>query len=177
MKQSDIQASILRIFAQHRETPDAPFEQEKFLDFLMADNRPLSKLRNSFRGLWRLNGFYDALQLECVVCFEDGVAEKSWSASQLAAHIAEKKKNPAAQKALVNKRLKRAERNLYFEPLKLAMFVIGPLALVLYAVARKLGADALAHVFPVLGLAALGFCCSITRREAALYRKLRKLME
>ena len=157
MPQKDIHAAILRIFARHREAPDAAFDEGKFLDFLMADNRPLASVRNSFRGLWRLNRFYDALQLECVVCFEQGISEKSWTVTELAAHIAEKKQNPAAQKSLVTKRLKRAEANLYFEPVKFMIFLITPLTLFPAAIAVKIGAYFVAAVFALLGLADLGF--------------------
>jgi hypothetical protein len=147
------------------------------LNFLMADNRALNKLRDSFRGLRRLNKFYDALQLECAVCFEDGVAEKNWTVAGLAEHIAQKKKNPAAQKALAAKRVKRAERNLHFEPLKFTLFVIGPLALVLGALALKIsGSLPLALVFPALGIVAAGGIYRLTWRELAFYRKLGKLI-
>jgi len=178
MKHADIHAAILRVFRQHREAPDAPFVEEKFLDFLMADNRPLNKSRDSFRALWRLNGFYDALQLECAVCFEEGIAEKNWSVDSLTRHIAEKKKNPAAQKALVTKRTKKAERNLHFEPVKLTIFAIGPATLILYALFYKAsGGSSLALIFPALGLSAVGFCYNITLREMRLYRELGRLLE
>lgn len=178
MSQADIQAAILRVFAQHRENPAASLDAENLASHLMADNRPLDKVRNSFKALRRLNAFYGALQLECAVCFEDNIAEKNWSVESLAEHIAAKKKNPSAQKALVTKRIKRAERNLHFEPVKFAIFVIGPIALILFMLALKIsGSLPFALVFPALGIAAVGGLYRITWGELAFYRKLGQLIQ
>ncbi len=105
------------------ENPDASLDAKNLASNLMVDNRLLDKMREQFQGASGARRVYDALRLECAVCFEDNIAEKNWSGQRrLPEHIAAKKKNPSAQKALVTKRIKRAERNLHFEPVKFAIF-------------------------------------------------------
>src|SRR6185436_2700382 len=148
-KEKDIELAIIKTFNLARQAQDSSFDEERFLDFLMKDNRPLKDVRNSFRALRRLNKFYDLLQLECGVCLDLDDSEKNWSVRKLTSHIAKKKNNPSAQKTLVKKRCDRAVSNMFYEPVKFGLFVIIPVTVVLYGTFHT---TPFGLVFPVLGL-------------------------
>jgi hypothetical protein len=66
---ADTRARIIQQFEKHRMTPGTPYEESRFLDFLLANPNSRNAVRNSFRGLRRLNAFLDEVQLEFGVCF------------------------------------------------------------------------------------------------------------
>jgi hypothetical protein len=169
-----IRATILSVFDRHRERPGAPFEEARFLHFLMADNRPLKDVRNSFAGLRRLNAFYDALQLDCAVCLDVNAPEKDWSVDALAWLIAEKKANLQAQKVLVRKRVEQANANVLYEPLKFGLILIVPTVALAWAVS---GGGMVGRVALALGVVVELAIYLIARREAQYYAKLRRVIE
>jgi hypothetical protein len=132
MDEKRARGAILASFEKHREKPGTHFDAEEFLDFLMADGRPLGDVRNGFGGLKRLMAFYDTLQLECAVCLESQDMERSWSVDRLADRILQKKKNLAAQRGIARRRLENAERCLISEPLKFGLFLILPAFFILW---------------------------------------------
>ncbi len=174
MTEQEAHELVLRVFAEHRDVPDQWFEEERFLDFLVAGGRSLERLRNSFSGLRRVNAFYDSLQLESGVCFELGAEDKNWSVRKLAQHLVKKRQNPAAQKTLVRKRYERARRDMWFAPFGFALFPVGALVVLLSAV---LGGFGLAWVALVFGAAALGGVFELCRRRALFYRRLKARIE
>jgi len=169
-----IRTTILSVFDRHRERPRAPFEEARFHHFLMADNRPLRDVRNSFTGLRRLNAFYDALQLDCAVCLDVNVPEKDWSVDALARLIAEKKANHQAQKVLVRKRVEQANANVLYEPLKVGLILIMPAVALAWAVS---GGGIVGGIALALGLVVELAIYLIARREAQYYKKLRRVIE
>lgn len=126
MTEKTTRDAILAAFEKHREEPGGHCDETRFLDFLMADGRRLAEVRNGFRSLARLNAFYDTLQLSCGVCLGADDAEKSWAVSALAAHIDGKKGNRAAQLALVKKRLKAAEGEIFGGTGRILFFILLP---------------------------------------------------
>ncbi len=162
--------AILNAFEKHREKPGADFNEEEFLDYLMADGRPLGDVRNGFAGLRRLNRFYDMLQLDCAVCLEYQDMESSWAVDGLAARILRKKMNPAAQRGLARRRLETAERNLISEPLKFGLFLILPAFFVLWSFfSNDVGAGLV--LFLLAALVIFGIY-HLQRRELAYARLL-----
>ena len=121
-----------------------------------------------------MNAFYDALQLECIVCFDLNTAEKDWSVDKLATFIAEKKMNPQAQKLLVRKRIEQANANVLYEPLKFGLVLIVPVV----ALAWGLSGGGLAGwVALALGVVVELAIYLIARGEAQYYAKLRRVIE
>jgi hypothetical protein len=62
---------VLALFERHRATPGAPFEPERFLDYLLAEPRKPRAVHDSFRGKWRFHAFLDEVQMEFGVCFNN----------------------------------------------------------------------------------------------------------
>jgi len=133
MQEKDIRAAIIRSFEEHREKPDAPFEEANFLNFLMADGRALQDLRNGFAGLKRLNAFYETLQLECSVYLDTNETELSWSVGSLAERIAQRQENAQRQVGLAKGRVEATELAVKMEPAKFGLFLILPAIFILWS--------------------------------------------
>jgi hypothetical protein len=65
----DIRDQILAIFEEHRQTPGAPFEESRFLEFLLSHPKGKRPVHNSFRGLRRYNAFLEQVQMQFCVYF------------------------------------------------------------------------------------------------------------
>lgn len=82
---------IIELFERHRETPGAPYDENRFLDYFLAEPR---QLHNSFRGLRRFNAFIEEVQLEFAVCFSLKDWESNYSVKQFAARVAKLQQSP-----------------------------------------------------------------------------------
>lgn len=133
MQEKDIRAAILRVFEKHREKPGEAFQEDNFLDHLMADGLAFEEVRNGFAGVRRLNAFYKELQDECGVFLDQDDTEVSWPVDRLAERIARRRENTTAQVTFAKQRLAAAEQGLIFEPLKFGLFLILPAILVLWS--------------------------------------------
>jgi hypothetical protein len=60
---------VLFHFESCRAAPGTPFEEERFLDYLIANPSSERAAYNSFSGLRRLNRFIDKIQIEFAICF------------------------------------------------------------------------------------------------------------
>ena len=69
MEEESDRARIVELFERHRARPGAAYDEQHFLDFLLAEPRKARSVYNSFRGLRRLNAFIDDVQLEFGICF------------------------------------------------------------------------------------------------------------
>lgn len=144
--------------------PDAPF-----LHLLLAGAKNISNVRNSFRGIWRLNAFMDDLQLTAGVCFGVNDDEREWTPEGLAAHIDQKKANPVAQKTLVNKRMKQARQYCVDGMVKSVLFLSLPLGVFFcYAFAGGILRAAGLLVAAAPSLVVFWLCV----RDVLLYRRL-----
>ena len=74
-----VREPVLALFKRHRARPGSPFDEEHFLDFLLANSKQVGAVKNSFRGLRRFNAFIDATQLEFVVFFSIKDREANYS--------------------------------------------------------------------------------------------------
>ena len=80
---SAIKEKVLELFHQHRQNPNLPFEEEYFLDFLLAQKIKQGSIRNSFRGLAKYNRFMESLQLEYSICLKVEDKQKNYSVDEL----------------------------------------------------------------------------------------------
>lgn len=86
--ESLIRDKVLETFERHRATPGAPFDESRFLDFLIDAPKKPRAIHDSFGGLRRFNGFLDELQMEFAVCFSLKDRELSYSLEQFVERIA-----------------------------------------------------------------------------------------
>ena len=62
-------ARIAELFEKHRAAPGATYDEDHFLDFLLANPKEKRAVFNSFRGLHRFNAFLDEVQYVFGICF------------------------------------------------------------------------------------------------------------
>jgi hypothetical protein len=82
-------AKVLELFEKHRAAPGAPFEEQRFLEFLIADPKKPRAVYDSFRGLRRFNAFINDVQLELAVCFSQKDREANHSLTKFVERVAE----------------------------------------------------------------------------------------
>ncbi|MEM8888816.1 MAG: hypothetical protein AAGD28_12605 [Bacteroidota bacterium] len=105
-----IQEKVLEIFQEHRQNPNLPFEEEHFLDFLLAKKIKAGSIRNSFRGLSRYNRFMEAIQLEFGICLKVEDKQKTYTLNEFVLKVEEMLANPKSSKAAMRYLLKSAIR-------------------------------------------------------------------
>lgn len=85
----DLRSRVLLHFEKYRAIPGASFEEERFLDYLLANPSGSRAAYNSFEGLRRLNRFIEAVQLEFSVCFSMADRDRNYALEQFIARIRE----------------------------------------------------------------------------------------
>jgi len=150
----DLRARVLSHFERHREMPGASFEEERFLDYLLANPAGSRAAYNSFEGLRRLNQLIEAIQLEFAVCFSMADRDQNYALDQLVGRIRDLQ--ASRQSSLASLRNRKKHRfgwtavifgNLLAFPLWMAGF----------------------HWTPVAGWALLGICIAATAMMVRLY--------
>ncbi|MEL6256566.1 MAG: hypothetical protein AAFR87_31480 [Bacteroidota bacterium] len=102
-----IQDKIREIFQEHRQNVNLPFEEEHFLDFLLAKDIKVGSIRNSFRGLARYNRFMEAIQMEFGICLKVADKEKTFALDEFVEKVEEMLANPQSSKAAMRYLLRR----------------------------------------------------------------------
>lgn len=84
---------IIELFEKHRATPGAPYDDDHFLDFLLANPKSRRAVYNSFRGLRRFNAFVDEVQFEFAVCLSMEDREANYPLSRFVSRVLELRKS------------------------------------------------------------------------------------
>ena len=84
---------VVELFERHRATPGAPYEEQHFLDFLLASPGQVRAVYNSFRGLRRFNAFVDDVQLEFAICFSMKDRDANYSLPKFVDRVVELEKS------------------------------------------------------------------------------------
>lgn len=90
---------VLELFEAHRQQPGSPYEESRFLEFLLAASPRGGALRDGFRGLRRLHGFLDAVQDEFAVYSSTRDREANPSLERFVHRIEELRAKPASSLA------------------------------------------------------------------------------
>ena len=171
---ADTLQALMALFESHAHVKTSSPLDAPFLHRLLPGAQNISNVRNSFRGIYRLNRFMDDVQLKLGVCFGVNDAEKEWTPQSLAAHIDQKKSNRAAQKTLAEKRLKQARQYLMDGMVKSLLFLTLPLGIfVWYAVDGAAGRATGWALAALPSLAVLRFCLG----EIRLYTRLLDILK
>jgi hypothetical protein len=84
-----IQDAVLQLFERHRAAPGTPFEESRFLEFLLAHPKEKRAVHNSFSGLRRCNAFISEVQLHFSIGFSLKDFEANYSLARFAQRVAE----------------------------------------------------------------------------------------
>ena len=66
---ADVRSAIIASFERHRAVPGAPYDEARFLDFLLAEPKGDRAVYDSFEGARRFGRFLEDVQYELGVCF------------------------------------------------------------------------------------------------------------
>ncbi|MBU0751118.1 MAG: hypothetical protein KJ696_03075 [Gammaproteobacteria bacterium] len=80
---------MIELFEKHRAAPGAPYDEARFLDFLLSAPKTDRAVYNSFRGLRRFNAFIDDVQYEFAVCFSLKDREAHYSLAKFVDRVLE----------------------------------------------------------------------------------------
>jgi hypothetical protein len=107
MSHDAIRERVLAIFAQHRIRPDAPYEEDHFLDYL-PENPEGKKgfTSNRFAGLRRRNAFIQEVEREFMVCFGTKDFERNYSLPHFVERVAALQASPRSSHAALQARFK-----------------------------------------------------------------------
>lgn len=101
-----VKEKVLALFEKHRALPGAPYDAEHFLDFLLPGPVTDRAVYDSFRGLKRLNAFWDELQLELAVCFSVKDRDANYSLERFVARVEELQQSRRSSLASLNNQSK-----------------------------------------------------------------------
>lgn len=160
----NIQQDILRVFEKHQRVAGGIAPETKFLCLLLPDAKNISNVRNSFRGIFRLNRFLDDVQEQLCVCFGVNDGEKDWTLAGLADHIAQKKNNPAAQKTLAEKRLRQARQYLVDGLVKAFLFLSLPMGISVWNVCDSTVMQVIGLGIAGIPVGMVGYMCTVQWR-------------
>lgn len=133
MQEQDIRRALLACFTACRAAPDAPFNEDDFLNFLTTDSKAFDDSVNDVELLQRLSTFYGRVQEACAVCIPAADTMRRWPLEALALRIMQLRNSPAEQAAAVQERLAAAERRRLTEPLKFGGLMVFPGALIIWS--------------------------------------------
>lgn len=145
---------VLAHFEKCRAAPGAPFDEERFLDHLVANPSAARAAYNSFGGLRRLNRFLEAIQLEFSVCFSMKDRDSNPSLEAFVARIQELQQS--RQSSLASLRNRKQHRFGW-----LAVIFANLLAFPLWMAAFRWDARA--------GWVVFGACVAVTALALRLY--------
>jgi hypothetical protein len=103
---SELKQKITELFEKHRATPGASYDENHFLDFLLATPRVERAVYNSFKGLRRFNAFIDEVQYESAVFFSQEDRDANYSLYKFVHRIEHLQQAPRGSLASLSNRLK-----------------------------------------------------------------------
>lgn len=101
---------IVEIFERHREAPATPFDENRFLDYLLLNPKQSRAVYDSFRGLKRFNMFIDEVQLRCSVYFSIKDRDAHYPLNRFVERIEQLRSSPHSSIASLNNQIKRNSR-------------------------------------------------------------------
>src|ERR1700730_14224078 len=129
MDRERIRDRVRDIFAARRESPNAWFDEEHFLDFLLENPKNRGAVTNSFKGLRRRNAFLDEVQADFRICFSLAEFDWNWSFEGFTSMVCKKAKSRAANVNLIRKRIRETKGRFVSDSIKFSAPAIAVAAL------------------------------------------------
>lgn len=91
---NEVRSRVLQIYAACRKSPEAPYDEDRFLDHLLEPPAKPGRINDSFAGTRRLVRFMDSVQADFAVYFSVKDWETRFSLSQFIERIQKLRQNP-----------------------------------------------------------------------------------
>ncbi|RED94141.1 hypothetical protein C7460_12282 [Marinoscillum furvescens DSM 4134] len=82
MTPEELKPHIIEIFQRNRQTPNADYDESRFLDYLLTAPASKNNIRNSFKGVKRFHQFIDEVELKYGICFSTADLDRFYSLEQ-----------------------------------------------------------------------------------------------
>ncbi|GAA5022116.1 hypothetical protein GCM10011506_01560 [Marivirga lumbricoides] len=123
MNSEELKSQIIEVFQRNRKTPDANYDESRFLDYLL--NPPASKnnIQNSFKGVRRYYRFFEDIELTFGICFSLSDQDRFYSVDQFVKKTNERIGKGRGNKQIIQRRLEEKE-HYYIELVLTAVLAI-----------------------------------------------------
>ncbi|WP_268125224.1 hypothetical protein [Roseivirga pacifica] len=122
MTLEELKAQIIEIFHRNRQTPNAYFDESRFLDYLLTPPTSRNNIQNSFKGVKRYHQFIDDVELTLGICFSTADLDRFYSVEQFAKKAKERRGKGRGNKMIIQRRLE--EKNNYSVHIVLSIIFI-----------------------------------------------------
>ena len=125
MHASEIRSVILGVFEQSRQSPNMPYEPERFLAFLTEPPSPKGRrVADSFAGRRRSVRFMNAVQLKLGICFTLEELDRGFGLDDMVKLAAGKITEPDQGLRLARQRLEAARGRRVSDPIKFGLLTL-----------------------------------------------------
>ena len=111
MTPEELKAQIIEIFQRNRQTPNAIYDESRFLDYLLTPQASKNNIKNSFKGVKRFHRFIDDVELTFGICFSTADLDRCYSVDQFTKKTKERIGKERGNKMIIQRRLE--EKNNY----------------------------------------------------------------
>lgn len=112
MIHEELKTQILEIFERNRQTPNADYDESRFLDYLLTPPASKNNIQNSFKGVKRFHQFIDDVELTYGICFSTADLDRFYSVEQFTKKTKERIGKGRGNKMIIQRRLE--EKSNYF---------------------------------------------------------------
>lgn len=123
MTDTEIKETILKIFKEEKQKPNADFSESNFLDFLTFPAHSKNTIKNSFKGVRRYYRFMDKLELEFGICFSLPDLDKYYSIDSITKKVTERINKRRGNLMILKRR--NEEKEKYIFEIVLTIILIG----------------------------------------------------
>ncbi len=112
MSSLELKNQILEIFQRNRQTPQSPFDESHFLDYLLSPPATKNNIKNSFKGVSRYYRFFEDVELTFGICFSLSDQDRFYSINQFVKKTKERIGKDRGNKMILDRRLQ--EKDHYY---------------------------------------------------------------
>ncbi|WP_258099124.1 hypothetical protein [Marinoscillum pacificum] len=105
MTPEELKYQTLEIFQRNRQTPNAEFNESRFLDFLLTPPTSKNNIKNSFKGVKRYYRFFEDVELTFGICFTLSDQDRFYSVDQFVKKTKERIGKGRGNKMIIQRRL------------------------------------------------------------------------
>ncbi|MEO1256369.1 MAG: hypothetical protein AAFY41_15980 [Bacteroidota bacterium] len=105
MTPEELKPHIIGIFQRNRQTPNADYDESRFLDYLLKPPTSKNNIKNSFKGVRRYYRFFEDVELTFGICFSLSDQDRFYSVDQFVKKTKERIRKGRGNKMIIERRL------------------------------------------------------------------------